>query len=194
MRRRGPRVISAHFPGSRRRTHGIQAHRAADRPSNTGDPWARRHHRHRVRGPGRRRDTHARTDDGSDGRTLNRAGRLRRAHGERFAGRHCARLRHRPGHAERLPRDDLRAGAPALRGVHQAVSERDLGHQVDTFANGTANLPRLLASDNPPDIARAAHAHRSRQGRPAQGHDALREGVRLGRVAAGPVRAGPHQR
>jgi raffinose/stachyose/melibiose transport system substrate-binding protein len=28
--------------------------------------------------------------------------------------------------------------------------------KLDTFANGSANLPRLLASDNPPDIARAA--------------------------------------
>jgi raffinose/stachyose/melibiose transport system substrate-binding protein len=28
--------------------------------------------------------------------------------------------------------------------------------KLDTFANGTANLPRLLASDNPPDIARSA--------------------------------------
>ena len=28
--------------------------------------------------------------------------------------------------------------------------------KLDTFANGTANLPRLLAGDNPPDIARSA--------------------------------------
>jgi raffinose/stachyose/melibiose transport system substrate-binding protein len=28
--------------------------------------------------------------------------------------------------------------------------------KLDTFANGTANLPRLLSGDNPPDIARAA--------------------------------------
>ena len=28
----------------------------------------------------------------------------------------------------------------------------------DSFANATANLPRLLAGDNPPDIARAAQA------------------------------------
>ena len=64
----------------------------------------------------------------------------------------------------------------------------------DAFANATANLPRLLSSDNPPDISRAA-----------QLIDLVKDGLLLDldpyataygwdRVAAGPVRSGSRQR
>ena len=64
----------------------------------------------------------------------------------------------------------------------------------DAFANATANLPRLLSGDNPPDISRAA-----------QLIDLAKDGLLLNldpyataygwdAVAAGPVRIRPHQR
>ena len=55
----------------------------------------------------------------------------------------------------------------------------------DAFANATANLPRLLSGDNPPDISRAAQLIDLAQGRPAPEPRSLRDGVRLGCVAAG---------
>ena len=63
----------------------------------------------------------------------------------------------------------------------------------DAFANATANLPRLLVERQPARHLAGGAADRPREGRPAPEPRSLRDGVRLGCVAAGPVRGRSRQ-
>ena len=65
----------------------------------------------------------------------------------------------------------------------------------DQFANLMTATPRLLSSDNPPDLIRLPTMVVARQGRPAQEPRRVRDRVRLGQVARRPARAriGSHE-
>ena len=122
--------------------------------------------------PGRQRGRHA-------GRTVRQRRRQRRAVGERRGGR--PELRHRPGHAQRLLRDRLRPAVQAVGGVHQAVPERDLGHQagpVHEPHDGDAAAAVRRQSRRPDPAAVDGHAG---QGRAPEEPRRLRHRVRLGR-------------
>ena len=116
--------------------------------------------------------------------------RLRR----RRAPRPRDRLRDRPGQAERLLRDGLRPAVQAVRGVHEAVPERDLGHQAGPVhephdRDAAAAVRRQPARPDP-----AAVDGLARQGRAAQEPRRLRHGVRLGQVPARAARPEPGRR
>ena len=110
-----------------------------------------------------------------------------------------ARLRDGPGRPERLLRDRLRHPVQAVGGVHEAVPERDLGHQAGPVhepddGHAATALGRQPAGPDP-----AALDGLARQGRAAQEPGRLRDRVRLGPVvrrAAGPEprRRGRHAR
>ena len=149
--------------------------RARHRPTDPGEPRVRRHHRRRVRSARRRRD---------------------------------AAPTAAPATAAPASRPTPSASASAVATVpdcgtdpvtlniyHETISElmpqlsAEFTKQYpnvtfelksDAFANATANLPRLLSSDNPPDISRAAQLIDLVEGRPAPEPRSLRDGVRLG--------------
>ena len=155
----------------------IQGRRSAH--SDAGDPRARRDHRRRMRRAWRGRD----------------------------ADRHASPASPAPGDSSAPSARRPVASVPdcgtdpvKLNIYHETISELmpqlsaeftkqypnvtfDL--KSDAFANATANLPRLLAGDNPPDISRAAQLIDLVEGRPAPEPRPLRDGVRVGRVAAG---------
>ena len=111
------------------------------------------------------------------------------SHRQRGSG--PARLRDRSGGAERLLRDGLRPAVQAVGGVHQAVPERDLGHQPGPVhqpddRDAAPALGRQPAGPHPPAVDGLA-----RQGRPAAQPRRLCDGVRLGPVARRPARAEP---
>ena len=111
----------------------------------------------------------------------------------RERGRGRAIVRNGPGGPQRLLRDGLRSPVQALRGVHQAVPERDLEdhagpvHEPDD-RDAAAPVRRQSAGSHP-----AAVDGLARQGRAAQEPRRLRHGVRLGQVARRAARPEPRR-
>ena len=103
-------------------------------------------------------------------------------------------LRDRPGRPERLLRDRLRHPVQAVRGVHQAVPERDLGHQAGPVhepddRHAAPALGRQPARPDPAAVDGLAG-----QGRAAQEPRRLRDRVRLGPVVGRAARPEPRRR
>ena len=91
-------------------------------------------------------------------------------------------------------RDGVRPAVQAVRGVHQAVPERDLGHQAGPVPEPDQchTAPALRGQPARPDPA--AHDGVPRQGRAAEEPGRLRGRVRLGQVAGGAAGAEPGRR
>ena len=102
-----------------------------------------------------------------------------------------ARLRDRSGRPERLLRDRLRSAVQAVRGVHQAVPERDLEHQRGPVRNLISTTPRAARGRQPAGPDPPADDGLAGQGRPAEEPRRLRHRVRLGQVAGRAARAEP---
>ena len=104
-----------------------------------------------------------------------------------------AELRDRSGRAERLLRDRVRPAVQALGGVHQAVPERDLGHQAGPVhqphdRHAATAVGRQSAGPDPAAVDGLAG-----QGRTAQEPRRLRDRLRLGQVPGGPARPEPRR-
>ena len=104
------------------------------------------------------------------------------------------RMRNGPGRPERVLRDRVRHPVQAVRGVHEAVPERHLGHQAGPVhepddGHAPAALGRQPAGPDP-----AARRWSPRQGRAAQEPGRLRHRVRLGPVVGRAARPEPRRR
>ena len=106
--------------------------------------------------------------------------------GERGRG---AQLRDRSGRPERRLRDRLRSAVQAVRGVHEAVPERDLEDQPGPVRQPHQHDAAAARGRQPAGPDPAADDGLAGQGQPAEESRRLRHRLWLGQVAGRPARS-----